>query len=110
MVVAVYNKTDGVVAATYQHVVQILDESDSFVLRSDIESFTRSFPKSEFSYYNVSGLLAEASDIKGSETEAADAERVADVMVNVGEQYDISAEELRAAFEKSGAAMARDGE
>lgn len=43
--------------------------------------------------------------IKGFEMEAADAEHVADVLVNVGQKYAISAEELMTAFEKSGAAL-----
>lgn len=57
MIVAVFNKIDGVVAATYPHVVQILDDGENFILRSNIESFSRSFSKKEFSYYNISGVL-----------------------------------------------------
>jgi hypothetical protein len=61
MIIAVFNKTDGVVAATYPHVVQILDDGENFILRSDIESFSRSFSKKEFSYYNISGVLDKLS-------------------------------------------------
>ena len=45
------------------------------------------------------------SIIKGYEMDASDAEHVSDVLVKVGQEYAISAEELMAAFQRGGAAL-----
>ncbi|MCD8376863.1 MAG: phage tail tape measure protein [Oscillospiraceae bacterium] len=49
------------------------------------------------------------SIIKGYSLEASDAEHIADVLVTVGQEYAISAEELMEAFERGGAALAATG-
>lgn len=49
------------------------------------------------------------SIIKGYELEASDAEHVSDVLVKVGQEYAISAEELMAAFQRGGAALHASG-
>lgn len=49
------------------------------------------------------------SIIKGFGMEASDAEHVSDVLINVGQKYAISAEELMEAFERGGAAMNASG-
>lgn len=49
------------------------------------------------------------SIIKGYSMQASDAEHVSDVLVNVGQKYAISAEELMVAFERGGAALAASG-
>lgn len=49
------------------------------------------------------------SIIKGYSMQATDAEHVSDVLVNVGQKYAISAEELMTAFERGGAALAASG-
>lgn len=49
------------------------------------------------------------SIIKGYEMDASDAEHVSDVLVNVGQEYAISAEELMAAFQRGGAALHASG-
>ena len=49
------------------------------------------------------------SIIKGYSMQASDAEHVSDVLVNVGQKYAISAEELMTAFERGGAALAASG-
>lgn len=49
------------------------------------------------------------SIIKGYELDANDAEHVSDVLVKVGQEYAISAEELMAAFQRGGAALHASG-
>ena len=49
------------------------------------------------------------SIIKGYEMDASDAEHVSDVLVKVGQEYAISAEELMAAFQRGGAALHASG-
>lgn len=49
------------------------------------------------------------SIIKGYELDASDAEHVSDVLVKVGQEYAISAEELMAAFQRGGAALHASG-
>lgn len=49
------------------------------------------------------------SIIKGYGMDPSDAEHVSDVLVDVGQKYAISAEELMAAFERGGAALAASG-
>lgn len=49
------------------------------------------------------------SIIKGYELDANDAEYVSDVLVKVGQEYAISAEELMAAFQRGGAALHASG-
>lgn len=49
------------------------------------------------------------SIIKGYEMDASDAEHVSDVLVKVGREYAISAEELMAAFQRGGAALHASG-
>lgn len=49
------------------------------------------------------------SVIKGYEMDASDAEHVSDVLVKVGQEYAISAEELMAAFQRGGAALHASG-
>lgn len=49
------------------------------------------------------------SIIKGYEMDASDAEHVSDVLIKVGQEYAISAEELMAAFQRGGAALHASG-
>lgn len=49
------------------------------------------------------------SIIKGYEMDASDAEHVSDVLVKVGQEYAISAEELMTAFQRGGAALHASG-
>lgn len=49
------------------------------------------------------------SIIKGYDMQASDAEHVSDVLVKVGQEYAISAEELMAAFQRGGAALYASG-
>lgn len=49
------------------------------------------------------------SIIKGFNMDVADAEHVADVLVEVGQKYAVSAEEIMEAFERSGAALSATG-
>lgn len=49
------------------------------------------------------------SIIKGYNIDVADAEHISDVLVKVGQEYAISAEELMAAFQRGGAALAASG-
>lgn len=49
------------------------------------------------------------SIIKGYDLDANDAEHVSDVLVKVGQEYAISAEELMAAFQRGGAALHASG-
>lgn len=49
------------------------------------------------------------SIIKGYELDANDAEHISDVLVKVGQEYAISAEELMAAFQRGGAALHASG-
>lgn len=49
------------------------------------------------------------SIIKGYEMDASDAEHVSDVLIKVGQEYAISAEELMAAFKRGGAALHASG-
>lgn len=60
---------------------------------------------------NVAGVSADeattgmTSIIKGFNLEVSDAEHVADILVNVGQKYAVSAAEMMEAYEKSGAAL-----
>ena len=49
------------------------------------------------------------SIIKAYDLQASDAEHVSDVLIDVGQKYAISAEELMTAFERGGAALAASG-
>lgn len=60
---------------------------------------------------NVAGVSADeattgmTSIIKGFNLDVSDAEHVADILVNVGQKYAVSAAEMMEAYEKSGAAL-----
>ncbi len=49
------------------------------------------------------------SILKAYSLDASDAERIADILVSVGQEYAISADELMSAFERGGAALAATG-
>lgn len=81
-----YNMTDSTELAKYANILANIADTD-------IETAT----------------IGLTSIIKGYDMEVADAEHVADVLTTVGQKYAISAEELMAAFERGGAALAASG-
>lgn len=81
-----YNMTDSTELAKYANILANIADTDTETATTGLTSI-----------------------IKGYDMEVADAQHVADVLTTVGQEYAISAEELMAAFERGGAALAASG-